>query len=225
MNYWFTSDFHLNHVNILKYSNRPFKTISEMNEAIINNWNNCVKDNDDAYFLGDFMLGNERDIFTFLRRLKGNIKIIFGNHDKTLRKVAKRDIYGHTDLKDRVKFLGDYHEITIDNQFIVLTHYALRVFNRSHYGSWNLYAHSHGSLPDDPHSRSIDVGVDCHNFTPINFDQIKQIMDKKLWRAIDHHGERLEGGGVGLSKKDYARLDRKRQYEQLKKEFEKEKAN
>lgn len=36
------------------------------------------------------------------------------------------------------------------------------------------------NLPDDPTSLSMDIGVDANNFTPISFDQIKEIMDKKM---------------------------------------------
>ena len=95
----------------------------------------------------------------------------------------------------------------------------MRVWNKSHYGSWNLYGHSHGSLPDDPHARAIDVGVDCHNFAPVSFDEVKVIMERKLWKPIDHHGDRHPEGGVGLSKEEYAKAERKKLFEQLKVEF------
>jgi calcineurin-like phosphoesterase family protein len=219
MNYWFIADTHFGHSNIIKYCNRPFKDVVEMNETIINNWNNVVDKNDIVYHLGDLCFGDEKDIANYLRQLQGNIKIVFGNHDKVLKKFAKKDINAHLDLRNRIEFLGDYKEITIENQFIVLSHYAFRVFNKSHRGGWNLWGHSHGSLSDDPHSLSIDIGVDCHNYTPINFEQVKKIMSKKLWKPIDHHGEKLDTGGVGLSKEDYIKADRKRLYEQLKREF------
>ena len=190
-----------------------------MNNTLISNWNNRVQHNDMVYFLGDFAFGNEKEIANYFRRLKGNIKVIFGNHDKTLRKFAKKDINSHTDLRDRIEFLGDYKEITLNGQFIVLSHYAFRAFNKSHRGGWHLYGHSHGSLPDDPRSLSFDCGVDCHNYAPINFEQVKEIMSKKFWTPIDHHGQILEGRGIGLSKEDYAKLERKRMLYQLKKEF------
>ncbi len=220
MNYYFSADYHLSHKNICKYCNRPFNSVEEMNEAIINNHNSLIKLNDTFYFLGDLCFGDEKTIAQFLRRLNGKIKILFGNHDKTLRKFAKKDLNAYSDLRDRIEFLGDYKEIEINNQPIVLSHYAFRVFNRSHRGAWNLYGHSHHNLPDDPHTLGIDVGIDGFGYYPINFEQISKIMSKKLWQPIDHHGEILEGGGVGLNKEDYAKLDRKRQYEQLRREFE-----
>lgn len=64
----------------------------------------------------------------------------------------------------------------------------MRVWNKSHYGAWMLYGHSHGSLIDDPNSLSFDVGVDCHNYKPFSFEEVKEIMSHKIWKAIDHHG-------------------------------------
>lgn len=64
-------------------------------------------------------------------------------------------------------------------QPIVLCHYALRVWNRSNRGSWHLYGHSNGRLPEVPHSLSMDVGVDTHDFCPWHYDEIADIMRKK----------------------------------------------
>jgi calcineurin-like phosphoesterase family protein len=181
MKYFFSSDFHFNHSNILRYSNRPFKDVYEMNETIISNWNNLVKPQDEAFFLGDFVFGGEQMVGHFLSRLNGKINIIFGNHDKSLRSFAKYN----KSFGNRISFLGDYAEITINGQFIVLSHYSFRVWNKSHHGAWNLYGHSHGNLPDDPNARAIDVGVDCRNFCPINFEQVAAIMEKKTFKPVD----------------------------------------
>ena len=75
-----------------------------------------------------------------------------------------------------------------ESKSIVLCHYAMKIWNKSHHGVWHLYGHSHGTLPDDPYSMSFDVGVDCHDFKPLGFDDIKKIMDKKKkFKPIDHH--------------------------------------
>jgi len=86
----------------------------------------------------------------------------------------------------------------------------------------HLYVIQHGSLPDDPHARSFDVGVDCHGYTPISWNRVKEIMATKHWKPIDHHGGKSEDGmGLGLTPEEYAKLERKRMYAQLKEEFEK----
>lgn len=208
---FFTADTHFGHANIIRYCNRPFKDAVEMNETIIANWNAVVQPDDYVYHLGDFAFWRDHGMTPrdYRRRLNGRIHFIRGNHDK-----------GIEQFRDCFEWLKDYNEITVEGQKIVLMHYAMRVWNRSHHGSWMLYGHSHGSLPDDPHARSLDVGVDCHGFKPVSFNELKRLMAKKHWQPIDHHGEAQEGGGVGLSKEDYAKLERQQQYRQLKREFE-----
>ena len=211
MNYWFTADTHFGHANIIKYCNRPFKDTVEMNETIISNWNKVVGDDDLVYHLGDFCFArHDYEVDSYLKRLNGLIVFIKGNHDKLTWKL-KNKFYAAYD---------SYHDIELNEQKITLCHYKMAIWNRSHRGAWHLYGHSHGSVTNSPHDLSFDCGVDCHNFTPINFEQVKQIMSKKLWKPIDHHGDIQESGGIGLSKVDYEKLDRKRQYEQLKQEFD-----
>lgn len=186
---YFTSDQHFSHRNVLKYCNRPFSTIEEHDETLIANWNKTVGPNDTIYFLGDLCLGNPEQFYKYINKLNGNIKFLFGNHDKGAREIQRRINYRDNNKLPKLEFLGDYAKIRFDNQKIILTHYAFRVWDGSHRGTWNLYGHSHGNLPDDKHSLSIDVGVDCHNYTPIDFYQVKEIMSKKNFKPVDHHGE------------------------------------
>jgi calcineurin-like phosphoesterase family protein len=73
---------------------------------------------------------------------------------------------------------------------IVLFHYALREWNASHWGSYHLYGHSHGTLPDIDTSLSFDIGVDCHNFYPLSYEEVKAIMKKKNWQPPFQKGNR-----------------------------------
>jgi calcineurin-like phosphoesterase family protein len=218
---FFTSDTHFGHANIVKYCQRPFESIEEHDQILIGNWNRTVGKNDTVYHLGDFCFKNKTNDFeSYLKKLNGFIYLIWGNHDQVAKyeKMAKGM---HVFNQDKIRFLGDYERIKIEGQDIILSHYSFRVWDKSHHGSWNLYGHSHGTLFDDPHLRSIDVGVDSHNYYPISFDQVKRLMNNKYWRPIDHHGNRQEGGGIGLNREDYAKKERRRLFEQLKQEFEK----
>lgn len=84
MNY-FIADTHFNHKNIIKYDDRPFSSVEEMNETMIQLWNSRVTQNDNVYILGDVGFGNVDNI---LRRLNGNKYLIRGNHDKFLEKES-----------------------------------------------------------------------------------------------------------------------------------------
>jgi calcineurin-like phosphoesterase family protein len=179
-NVFFSSDWHLNHVNIIKHSNRPFRNVDEMNRTIIANYNSRVGPNDELWFLGDFILGRDPvgQAREFLAQMRGTKHIILGNHDPRTKEFYML-----------FSSCTEYREIKIHGQRITLCHYAARVWNKSHHGSWMLYGHSHGSLPDDPHSRSFDVGVDCHRYLPVSFEEVGAIMAKKTFIPVDHHGE------------------------------------
>ena len=79
---YFISDLHLSHNNIIKYANRPYENVEEMNNDIIKKWNSVVTGNDTVWVLGDIGLGKKEDIKKLLLQLKGHKKLIMGNHDR-----------------------------------------------------------------------------------------------------------------------------------------------
>lgn len=160
---FFTADTHFNHKNIIRYCNRPFSTVEEMNETLIRNWNEKIKPNDTVYHIGDFGFGNLEPI---LKRLNGKKILIIGSHDRDTLKC-----------KDYFEFTTPLLEIYEQRQCIVLCHYAMRTWAKSHYNTWHLYGHSHGKLP--PVGKSYDIGVDVTNFYPLSFYEVKDIMSKR----------------------------------------------
>lgn len=175
---FFTSDTHFNHANIIKYCNRPYKSVAEMNEALIANWNKKVGPDDEVYHIGDVSFGNVDLCRPILQRLNGTIYLIKGNHEKPA-----------LGCRERFAWIKDVYEVTVEGQPIWLSHYAHRVWNKSHRDVWHLYGHSHGTLPDDPFSNSFDCGVDCHNYEVLSFAEVATIMAKKQFKPKDHHGE------------------------------------
>lgn len=154
-----------------------------MNESLISNWNRVVKKGDIVYHLGDFGFTAGKgdivkDIKSILRRLNGSINLILGNHDcQNYSERVLKLFCSNTLLRDK----------TINGQRIIMCHYAMRTWPGQHKGAISLYGHSHGNLPDDPHSLSIDVGVDCHNYAPISFEQVMEIMSKKTYKPTETH--------------------------------------
>ncbi|MEK6860518.1 MAG: metallophosphoesterase family protein [Nanoarchaeota archaeon] len=179
---YFTGDTHFGHSNIIKYCNRPFQSIEDMDETLIYNWNQKVWDDDIIFHLGDFCFGkNNSDFSKYFQQLNGKIILIKGNHDSL---AKKNKSYFH-------EYYDSYKEIEVSDRRITLCHYAMRVWNKSHRGAWHLYGHSHGSLPDDPNALSLDVGVDCWNYAPVSIDQIAEKMQTKNWKTVDHHEDRV----------------------------------
>lgn len=188
---WFTSDTHFGHANVIRFNKRPFKDVEQMDAILIKNWNSVVGYQDDVYHLGDFSLTSAERSLRILEQLNGRIHLIKGNHEKS---VLEKSF-----TREKFAWIKDYYELKVDDpdargkhsqQSIVLLHYAMKVWNKSHHGSWHLYGHSHGSLPDDINSLSFDVGVDSHDYFPISYDEVKRIMSKKEFKPIDHHGEK-----------------------------------
>jgi calcineurin-like phosphoesterase family protein len=180
---FFTADWHLSHERIIELCRRPFSSVVAMNDAIINRCNELVGPGDNLYHLGDFCWYSD-ELETLRRRIKCNtIHLIYGNHDgKRIRKGKYKKVVDRCFVS-----ADDLRKIEVEEQQIVLCHYAMRVWEKSHYGVYHLYGHSHGYLLDDPHARSFDVGVDCWNFYPVSLAQVHERMAKKTWQPIDHH--------------------------------------
>jgi calcineurin-like phosphoesterase family protein len=156
-----------------------------MNHVIIESYNKVVNDNDDFYFLGDFSLGHPKIMTYALNEMKGNKFFIRGNHDKKEHIKAYMK-YG--------TYLGYGDEIVVNGQKIVMCHYAHRVWHHNNRGVWHLYGHSHYNLEKEPYGKSMDVGImtSYHlngNWEPLNFNQIKTIMDQRTIKCVDHHIE------------------------------------
>lgn len=81
MRYWFISDTHFGHSNIITFCNRPFKSLYHMDRTIINNWNSRVGNNDVVFHLGDFAYRNNRSVTSYEKYLNGKLILIRGNHD------------------------------------------------------------------------------------------------------------------------------------------------
>lgn len=183
---FFTADIHLGHDNIIKYCNRPFKDTQEMGVAIKDNWNSKIKPGSLVFILGDVTFQkSQNEIDESLSELNGNKILIPGNHDHINR------------LEKHMQIAPPILEVSIkkDDEKLrfVMCHYAMRVWNKSHYGAMHLYGHSHGTMPDDPTSRSMDVGIDCNNYTPFSLDEVLLHMYKKVYKPIDHHNEKTNG--------------------------------
>lgn len=185
MQHWFISDTHFGHSSILKHSSRPFVSIEEHDECLIENWNRWIGSKDNVYFLGDFCWLNKDDTLKIRKRLNGNIHFIRGNHDRSAHQIR------HTFI-----WFKDVHMIKVYDQQIWLSHYAHRVWNKIHYGTWHCFGHSHNSLSDDPTSPSMDVGIDAtaarlnglpEDYRPISYEEVAEILAKKKFVPVDHH--------------------------------------
>lgn len=130
----FIADLHFGHRNVISFDNRPFSSIEEMDKYIISKWNSVVQPEDTTYILGDISYHYESRTMEILNELQGTKILIKGNHD--------RNWNWH---KRFYEVYPSYHEIKLDNNFIVLSHYPIHFFNKHYYDAYMFYGHVHNS--------------------------------------------------------------------------------
>lgn len=176
---YLTSDTHFYHNNIIRYCNRPFTSVDEMNETIINNWNAKVNRSDTVYFLGDFAFNSRFDevnnIFNKLNGCKIGIK---GNHD-------------HSDVRKKLAWNAffDFYDLKYKDMTFVLCHFPFLFWNKSTHGSIHCHGHCHSKQTNRENKvRRFDVGQDAWNYSPVS---IVEIITLALSIPVNPHHEEV----------------------------------
>lgn len=169
MTTWITSDTHLNHKNVIKYCNRPFNSVEEMNEGLVENWNAVVGPKDFVWHLGDVMWADFD-----LDRLNGIKHLIIGNHDYPSK------------LQKYFKSMQHYHELRgiIPGKWpLMLMHYPIESWKGKFHGSIHLHGHSHGTMNNTGYLR-FDMGVDCWDMKPVSIESVLALVPQRQEEAI-----------------------------------------
>lgn len=191
MTVFFTADTHFGHEAVLRHDHewlppggKPFETIEDRDEYIVDQWNATVSPSDIVYHLGDFAFRNKPPIDWYLGRLHGTIHLIYGNHDQ---EPAKRG------ASSGFASQQDYLYLRLNKRRFHLFHYPCASWRGSNAGTWHLHGHCHGSMKDDPAIARWDVGIMCHRYRPVSFEEVESAL---LWRGgVDHHGKVRGGSG------------------------------
>ena len=177
MNIWFTADCHFFHYNIIKYCNRPFNSMDEMNLVMIKNWNSRVKKEDTIFIVGDFIFTNSPggkpgegapiNVPTFMALLNGNKIFIEGNHDKN----------NHTNshIQKLVLDYGGRKLNLVHNPDHADYRYDINLTGHVH-EKWEIKRYRDGELFTD----CINVGMDVWNFMPVNWGELNSRYAKWL---------------------------------------------
>lgn len=181
-NVFFTSDTHFGHHRILELGagRHQFEDIEVMDQTIIDRWNAIVAKGDRIYHLGDFSFHSSKRTTDILTELKGQIHFVRGNHDDVLGKILK-----NPNTPRRIT-ISDYKEIRIDGQKLCMFHFPILSWHNVHKGSWHLHGHCHGNLQYH-NGPMLDVGVDCHDYTPWSWEEVREKLKDEVWESIDHH--------------------------------------
>ena len=171
---YFTSDLHFFHQNAIEFGRRPYQSWQEMNEGLIENWNQAVGPEDEVYILGDLTMKGPRQALEVLGRLNGKKFMIRGNHDHFLNKAAfEESVFG---------WIKDYHRMVYQGQRIVLFHYPIEEWDQKFRGAIHLHGHQHNppeyNLNNKKNGfRRYDVGVDANGWRPVSIEEILNFFD------------------------------------------------
>jgi len=166
---WLISDTHFNHELILTFTQgglpvREFDNVEQMNQCMLDNWNETVKPNDTVIHCGDVLFGeNKVDwLEANFAKLPGKKRLVLGNHDN-------------------VKFLAPFFkdiQLWITLPGIIATHTPLHAMILAETKRWgdygpgiNVHGHIHSNpSPEGPYKC---VCVEQINFTPIHIDEVR----------------------------------------------------
>lgn len=179
---YFTSDLHFCHDRGFVYGPRGFKSVDEMNKAIVKNWNSVIKEDDDVYVLGDIMLNDNVKGMELLQSLKGRIHIVRGNHDtdervrlyKEARNVVEVENAIYIKYKHYRFYLSHYPTMTSN-----LEKESLKACLINCYGHTHQHTNFYQDIPFMFH-----VGLDSHNNTPVLIDDAIDMMYAKAEECL-----------------------------------------
>ena len=164
---YYISDLHLFHNRILEKFNRPFSSVEEMHEMIINHWKNKVNADDTVYILGDVGMYHPKEIGNILNNLPGHKILITGNHDfKNIHSGSYKKVF------DKIT---SYLEIEDNGRNVILFHYPIEDWN----GKYREYYHLHGHIHNNEDSlsqkeRRFNVSAEVVDYTPVSLDELEQ---------------------------------------------------
>jgi calcineurin-like phosphoesterase family protein len=203
-NIHFISDLHYDHNRDFVWGSkgRNYKNVNQMNQDIIQQWNAYVSPYDYVWHLGDFVFGDPdaSKLLSLYNRLNfSRLYCLFGNHTSGERNIFKilmeeagmenKEVFP-TELEicpgKTVIFMGNYAEMSIDHQRIVLCHYPIGSWNGIGKGAWHLHGHSHGNFENTEKLKRIDIGWD-YKCRPVSYKELIPTMNKLGGSPRDHH--------------------------------------
>lgn len=162
---FFISDTHFDHVNIIKYCNRPFDTIELMNDALIRNWNAVVKPEDEVWHLGDVCI-NYKKAFNFISRLNGKKILVLGNHDGNRKQMLS---HGFDETYQDYTMRIGIHKV-----FLMHRPKPLKGYDA---GKWVVHGHTHNHSPKvDLENKMINMSVEWWDYSPVAESEIAKII-------------------------------------------------
>ncbi|WP_125766831.1 metallophosphoesterase [Lapidilactobacillus wuchangensis] len=179
---YFIADTNFCHEGVIAFNHRPFANVTQMNQALIANWNQVVKNpKDEVYILGDFLYrGTAQQANQILEQLHGKKYLVRGNHESYLKDPAF-DTSQYSWIKDYATL--KYHKIKF-----ILFHYPILEWDKYFQNAIHLYGHVHDTrqayFETTLGPRAVNVGADLINYRPISIDQVLALVEQREQTAF-----------------------------------------
>ncbi|WP_438447580.1 metallophosphoesterase [Gorillibacterium sp. sgz5001074] len=161
-NVFMISDHHFGHRNIIDFESRPFADTEEMNERMIECWNESVGPEDRVYHLGDFSFLNKEKTRAILDRLNGYKILIMGNHDRGRSRRWWLEA-GFDEVSEHPIVYGG---------FFFLSHEPM--YMNKHMPYVNIHGHIHGQKYEG--LQYVNVSVEQWNYRPVSYEEIRAMV-------------------------------------------------
>ena len=168
---FYIGDMHLGHKNVIKYDDRPFESVEQMDSVLIANWNSVVNDEDDVYIIGDFIYRSAYTPEYYLKQLKGRKHLIIGNHD--FRTLEDEKACKHFDSMERIGYIKD------GERDVVMCHFPIAEWSgkRRKNPTYHVFSHIHNRKDDTyAYMKSLDYALNAgcmlNDFRPVTLDEL-----------------------------------------------------
>lgn len=171
MQIFFTSDTHFYHKNVIEYCNRPWASVEEMNEGLIERWNAKVTQEDIVFHLGDVAFCGTDRLKPIMDRLNGTEILVKGNHDRSdTAMLASGFSYVMKSLDLLLPLEFDESKF---GTAIYLHHQPILDFaETSSYQNCRYHFCGHVHNKWKRQGNIINVGVDVWNYEPVTLEEI-----------------------------------------------------
>lgn len=180
MTTYYIADPHFGHANIIRFENRPFESVEEMDAWLVEAWNARVGDDDDVYIVGDFAYRSATSVKSIVEKLHSRKHLVIGNHDaKWMRTFKPEDHF--------VEMGHALYNVDEKNRRVWMCHYPCMTWPGAHYeASYHVYGHIHGSKPESfwpllsTYDRALNAGVEVNGYMPVTLEEL--IVNNERWR-------------------------------------------
>lgn len=176
----YTSDLHFGHKNVIRFDQRPFADVEEMDACLIRCWNARVQPDDMVYIVGDICYHSQKGPEWYLKQLKGHKILVLGSHDGPILEnlEAQRCLEGI----ERLMHVKD------GGHNLCLCHFPIAEWNGFFRNTWHIYGHIHNRKAETyeimkTRPRALNAGCMINHYAPASFHEL--VKNNEIFQTED----------------------------------------